>query len=210
METKRKIDVDKELHYPEMYNRFIKEKTPSMCVSGQFDVSRLYRYTNKYSFNAMLCYCVQNAAQNVPAFHYSIKEDGLYYYKNVKTNSVIIGKDGKHYYPDYSFQKTFLDYHRQYLNNNKICYEECKHLTCDDGSLIATSAMISFPFESFSIGLSDTFWDNFLLWGKFKRKGFKRYLNMTLRFHHALIDGNAAGIFFNELQNQINKFNPKN
>ena len=76
----------------------------------------------------------------------------------------------------------------------------------DDGALISTSAVVNYPFESFSLELSETFWDNFLLWGKYYSKGFKKYLNITLRFHHALIDGRTAGEFFNSLQKEIDNF----
>ena len=208
MELKRKVDVDKEFYLPEMYKRFIKESHPSICVTGKFNITNLYKYKKTYKLNAMLCYCILQAAQNIKAFHYSIKEDGLYYYENVKTNSVVFGKDGKHYYPDYFYHNNFTDFSDEYNKNNDYCFNNCTHLQKDIGSLIGTSAVVNYPFESFSLELSETFWDNFLLWGKFVKKGFKVYLNISLRFHHALIDGKTAGDFFNELQNQINKFKP--
>ena len=43
------------------------------------------------------------------------------------------------------------------------------------------------------------------MWGKYVKKFMHTELKITLRFHHALIDGEHAGMFFNELQNQIKK-----
>ena len=209
METKRKINPNKEFYNPEMYNRFTKESNPSVCVTGKLNISKLMKFKKHgYKLNALLCYCIQQAAQKIEAFHYSIKEDGLYYYQNVKTNSVVFGKDGKHYYPDYSYHANFNDFYNEYNKNNAYCYENCKHYIVDAGAIIATSAVVNYSFESFSLGVSETFWDNFLMWGKYFKSGFKTYLNMSLRFHHALIDGKTAGDFFNELQKQINIFKP--
>lgn len=207
MEYKRKVDPDKEFYLPEMYKRFTKESNPSVCVTGKFNISNLIKYKKKgYKLNAMLCYCILQSAQKIKAFHYSIKEDGLYYYENVKTNSVVFGNDGNHYYPDYFYCDNFKDFYKQYNENNEYCITNCTHLSKDIGSLIGTSAIVNFPFESFSIGISEKFWDNFLLWGKYVKKGLNTYLNISLRFHHALLDGRTAGEFFNSFQKEIKNF----
>lgn len=201
---KEKVNL-KKFERVEQYNRFIKEKTPSVCVTGCFDVTNLYKIKKRgHSFNCLMCYCIQQAGQNVKEFHYAIKEDGLYYYKNVKTNAVIDGIDGQLYYGDYKYNEKFDDFEKEYQRVNEYCSKNCMHLQEDTGALLSTSAVIGYPFTSITLGLSDTFWDNFLMWGKYEKKLFKVKLNVTLRFHHATIDGQRAAIFFNELQKQIN------
>jgi len=92
-ENKIKVDIEKFEGAP-MYTRFIKEPSPSVCVTGCLDITKLYKIKKKgHSLNALLCYVVMHAAQNVPAFHYSIQQDGLYCYKNMKVNAVVNGKD---------------------------------------------------------------------------------------------------------------------
>ena len=204
-ENKIKVNID-EFEDKVMYTRFMADSAKTVCVTGEFDITNLYKKRKKHKLNAMLCYCVLQAAQKIDRFHYSIKEDGLYYYKNVKTNSVIYGKDGQLYFPDYKYCDNFKDFVKVYDNANKYCYENCKHLIEDTGSLISTSAIIDYPFKSFSLEASNTFWDNFLLWGKYEKHLFKATLNITLRFHHALINGKYAADFFNELQRQIDIF----
>ena len=173
-------------------------------MAGSFDISNVLKQKKKgHSLNAILCYCVLQAAQNVEDFHYSIKEDGLYYYKNMKVNAVINGKDGLLYYADYKYFDNFKDFEIEYNRVNEYCSENCTHFQEDTGNLIATSAIVGFPFTSISLGMSKTFWDNFLMWGKYEKKGFKKKLNISLRFHHATIDGQAAGRFYNELQKQF-------
>ena len=131
----------------------------------------------------------------------------MYYYKNVKVNAVVNGKDGQLYYADYRYFDNFREFELEYLRANDFCTNNCTHLQEDTGALISTSAIIDYPFTSLSLGVSKTFWDNFMLWGKFVKKFNKVKLNISLRFHHAIIDGQRAAKFFNELQNQIDNFN---
>ena len=209
MNIKEKVDL-KKFEGERMYTRFMSEPDPSVCVSGCFDVTKIYKLKKKgHSFNALMCYCIMQAGQNIKEFHYSIKEDGLYYYKNVKTNAVLIGKDNQHYYADYKYCDNFKDFEEEYKRVNEYCINNCCDYEEDSGAMLSTSAIINYPFTSFSIQNSSTFWDNFILWGKFNKSFFKVKLNLTLRFHHATIDGQASGRFFNELQKQINNLKIK-
>lgn len=193
-----------------MYERFMSEQDPTVCCTGCFDVSNLMKQKKKgHSFNAILCYCVLQAAQQVKEFHYAIKEDGLYYYKNVKTNAVVNGKDGQLYYADYRYFDNFEEFEKEYHRVNEYCCNNCTSFNEDTGALIATSAVIEYPFTSFSLGVSKTFWDHFLMWGKCVKRFNRTKLNISLRFHHATIDGQRAAKFFNELQKQFDVFKLK-
>ena len=200
---KHKVNL-KNYKYNAMYERFIKEPSPSVCVTGSFDITNVWKQKKRgHSLNALLCYCILHAAQKIEAFHYSIKEDGLYYYEYMKTNAVVNGKDGLLYYADYKYFDTFQEFEREYNRVNKFCYEHCTNFQEDTGSLIGTSAIPGFPFTAISLDVSISFWDNFVLWGKYEKKRLKKILNISLRFHHATIDGQRAAMFFNELQKQF-------
>jgi len=96
-----------------------------------------------------------------------------------------------------------LDFEKEYERVNKYCYENCESFREDTGSLISTSALIGYPFKSISCEVATDFWDNFLMWGKYEKHGRKVTLNISLRFHHATIDGQRAAMFYSELQKQI-------
>lgn len=202
--TKHKVNL-KTYKNVDMYTRFMKEPSPSVCVSGNFDITNVWKQKKKgHSLNALLCFCALQAAQNIEDFHYSIKKGGLYYYEKVKVNAVVNGKNGLLYYADYKYFDNFEDFEKEYKRVNKYCYENCTHFQEDTGALISTSAIVGFPFTSISLDVSVTFWDNFLMWGNYEKKGLKKKLNISLRFHHATIDGQRAAKFFNELQKQFN------
>lgn len=201
--TKKKVNIT-EYKYREMYERFIKESNPAICVSGTFDITNLIKIKNKgHSLNALICYCLMQAGQNIEEYHYMIKEDGLYYYDAVKVNAVFKGKDESLCYGTIRYFDDFLEFEKEYIRVRQYCYDNCSHLDEDVGSMLSTSAVTNFPFESFSLATSDTFWDHFIMWGKYVKKMFKTKLTISLRFHHALIDGEHAGMFFNEFQKQV-------
>jgi chloramphenicol O-acetyltransferase type A len=201
----KKVDIN-EYKYKDMYERFTKEDDPGVCVTGTFDITNLIKIKKKgHSLNALLCYVISKAGESIDEYHYMIKEDGLYYYDDVKVNAVFKGKDNSLCYGSVKYFDNFLDFEKEYKNVREYCYEKCEHYDGDFGSMLSTSAVTNFPFESFSLSTSKTFWDHFLMWGKYTKKWFKYKLTITLRFHHALIDGEHAGMFFNELQKQINE-----
>ena len=135
-----------------------------------------------------------------------IKEDGLYFYDSIKVNAVFKGKDDSLCYGSIKYFSNFLDFEKEYYGVRKYCYENCTHFDEDNGSMISTSAVTNFPFESFALSTSKTFWDHFVMWGKYVKKLFRTKLTISLRFHHATIDGEHAGMFFNEFQKQIKEF----
>lgn len=203
---KVKVDIDK-YKYAKMFKRFVGQTNPCVCASGCFDITNLYNRKSEHKLNAMLCYCIQEAGQGIEEFHYIIDENhNLYYYKNVKTNAVVNGVDGTLYWPDFKYCKKFEDFEKEYNEKTEYSRTHCTHVKDVPGALLSTSAIVNYPFTSFIIGKSDDFWDNFLMWGKYIIEGDKVKLNITLRFHHAVIDGEHAGMFFKELQRQFDIF----
>ena len=204
--NKTKIEIENFKH-PHMFERFVNETNPAVCVTGCFDITNLYNRKDKHKLNTMLCFCILQAGQNVEDFHYAISpEKELLYYKNVRTNVIVNGDDGSLYYADLKYYKHFKNFEKEYERVTKYCQTHCEHYQKDNGALLATSAVINYPFTSFSLGMSDEFWDNFVMWGKYIKKEEKVELYISLRFHHATIDGQHAGMFFNELQRQIDIF----
>ena len=208
----KKIDIKKALSTPSqvMYNRFVVENNPCMNVSGRFDITHIYKLHKKgHKLNALLCYAILKTAESIKEYHYQIKSDGLYYFDHCKVNMVFKGNDDGLYWGDVLFTVNYVKFEKEYERVSNFCIKNHQHLFEEDGSLISTSAIIGYPFTSISLPKSDVFWDNFVTWGKFEKKFFKVKLNINLRFHHALIDGEHAAIFFTNLQKELNSINIK-
>lgn len=183
------------------YNRFKNMEMAGVCVTGKIDVTKAYKLSKKgHKFNAIMCFAVMHAAQNVKEFHYQIEEDGLYFYKNMQTNYVVKGRDGNLYFPDVKWCEKLSEFEEEYIKVGKFCIENNQHYIINQGAKISTSAVVNYPFQSISLGLLPDFIDNFCMWGAYEKHLTKTYLNVSLRFHHALMDGEHAGLFLKNLQ----------
>ena len=99
----------------DIYQRFLHDTHNSVCVSGEFDITKLFRYSKKgFKLNSMLLYCIQQAANKIEDFHYKIKNNELFYSENVLTCSVAKGKDGLLYYITYPYQNNYSTFQKQY------------------------------------------------------------------------------------------------
>lgn len=193
-----------------MYLRFLNETQNTICVSGEFDITKIFKYSKKgYKLNSILLYCIQQAANQIEDFHYKIKNNELFYSENILTCSVAKGKDGLLYYITYPYQKDYLDFQKKYKEINDSAYNNCKHYWIDEGAKLSTSAMIGFPFLSISSDVQSDYSNHYLLWGSYKKSFFKVKLNISFKFHHSLLDGEMAVDFFNKLQDEFDNFKCK-
>lgn len=201
--TKSKVDLST-FKGARMFNSYVSDPQPAVCVTGKFDVTNIYKLKKKkHSFNAMMCYCIMQASQKVEGFHYYIDNGELYRYNNTKVRVVVNGSDGQLYYADFKYTNSFAQFENEYRKTLDYCYKNNCHKLDDSGAVIGTSAVIDYPFESFSLSVSPHFNFNYLLWGSFVKKFFKTTLNISLRFHHALVNGKTAAQFFNNLQHEL-------
>lgn len=188
----------------ELYLRFLNETHNSVCVSGEFDISKIYRYSRKgHKLNCLLLYCVQQAVNKIDDFHYKIKNKELFYSEKILTCSVAKGKDDLLYYITYPYQNSYLDFAKQYNELNASAYNNCVHHWIEDSAKLSTSAMVGFPFSSINSDVESDYSNHYLLWGSYKKGFLKVKLDISFKFHHGLLDGGMAVEFFNKLQEEF-------
>ena len=202
----KKINLDN-YKRKEIYLRFLHESYNTICVSGEFDITKIFKYSKKgHKLNCMLLYCIQQAANKIEDFHYRIKNKELFYSERVLTCSVAKGKDGLLYYITYPYENDYLNFKKKYKELNDNAYNNCEHYWMDEGTKLSTSAMVGFPFLSISSDVQSDYSNHYLLWGNYRRSFLKIKLNISFKFHHALLDGEMAVIFFNKLQEEFDNF----
>ena len=205
-EEKIKIDTEN-FERKTNYNRYIQHAQPCINITARLDITNIIKFVklHKTKLNCLLCFTVLQTAQSIKEFHYFIEDDGLYFYKNCKTNAVAKAQNGELVFVDFGYCEKYSDFEHQYEENMKWCIKNCEHLQSVVGARIGTSVVKDFPLVSMNVPYTDDFKDTFLVWGGYEKKGFKYYLNMSLRFHHGLMDGEHAGIFFQRLQENMRK-----
>ncbi len=69
--------------------------------------------------------------------------------------------------------------------------------------VIGTSALAQYEIDG-AIGMySGVFNNPFLIWGKYRRRLWKRSLVVSFQFHHTQMDGAHAATFLSRLQQEI-------
>ena len=72
-----------------------------------------------------------------------------------------------------------------------------------DSMVIGTSALAQYEIDG-AVGMySGVFNNPFLIWGKYKRRLWKRTLTVSFQFHHTQMDGAHASRFLENLQKEI-------
>lgn len=68
---------------------------------------------------------------------------------------------------------------------------------------IGSSAIIDTELDG-TVGMNSGIYNNpFLIWGRYRKKGFRYYLPVSFQFQHTQMDGAHAGRFLANLQSEI-------
>lgn len=201
----RKVDVESYAR-SRNYKRFLNEPNNGVSVTGKFDVTNLYKLTKRgHKFNCLMLYCLQQAGQSIDEFHYAIKNGELYYCDDVTTDCIVKGKDNNLYSVTFCNKSNFVEFENNYKLITAQGINNCTDMWLDEGSCLTTSAVVNFPFVSFAVDSFQDFKEHFFTWGAYTKKFFKVYLNVSMRFNHALADGEHVCKLFNALQREISQ-----
>ena len=97
-------------------------------------------------------------------------------------------------------------FNRDYLTYTTQTAETSQDRDLSDNSMvIGTSAIVDTEIDG-AVGMNSGIFNNpFIIWGKYRKKWFKYYLPVSFQFHHTQRDGDHAGRFLENLQNEINR-----
>lgn len=200
------VDVEKSSR-KYAYEKFIDAKNPMMTMTSKVDITRLYKLSKKgFKLNCLLMYAIIKAAEKNERFYYELKGRQLVKFDKLSSNVVIYGDDGELYYVSVPDCENYLLFEKTYIDLVGKCKKECCHYYLDDAALLGTSAVVSSTFESIVCGYTEDFLSHFLTWGKYEKRLNKVNLNISFRFHHALLDGRDVGEFFADLKMFIANF----
>mgnify|MGYP002511704030 FL=1 len=107
---------------------------------------------------------------------------------------------------DIAFDGDFDGYSHDYLKYTSEVAQSCvdRDLS-EDYMVIGTSAVIDTELE-FAGGMYSGIYNNpFIIWGRYSRRFFRYYLNISFQFHHTQMDGAHAAQFLTNIQKEIDK-----
>ena len=187
---------------------WMKAPNPMVTFFKTMDVTNLIKASRKhgYKFNMLLDYCIGKAAADIKEFYILPVGDELMQYDSIAVNTIVKNKAGEVSSCDISYSDSLETFNLEYLKFTAIVADTCLDRDLSENSMvIGTSAIIDTEIDG-AVGMNSGIFNNpFIIWGRYRKKLFRYYLPISFQFHHTQMDGEHAGRFLENLQNEINK-----
>ena len=190
------------------YALWMKAPNPMVSFFKTLDVSRLVRVSKRkgLKFNMLLTYCIGKAAVGIKEFYLLPVGDKLMQYDSIAVNTIVKNKDGEVSSCDILYTEELTQFNREYLQYTAQVAQTAQDRDLSESSMvIGTSAIVDTELDG-AVGMNSGIFNNpFLIWGKYRKRGFRYALPISFQFHHTQMDGAQAGRFLENLQREIKK-----
>jgi len=190
------------------YKLWINAPNPMVTFFKTLNVTNLIKISKKrkLKFNMLINYCIGKAAVNIKEFYILPVEDKLMEFDLIAVNSIVKNKNEEINSCDILFNNDLNIFNQDYLNYTSKSFETCVDRDLSNECMvIGTSVIIDTEIDG-AVGMNSEIFNNpFIIWGKYRKKGFRYYLPISFQFHHTQMDGAHAGRFLENLQNEIGK-----
>lgn len=179
---------------------------PMVTLFKTLDVTNILKVSRKngYKFNMLMCWCIGKAASQTEEFYLLPVGQKLMQYDALAINTVVTTKDGGINTCDMPFSDDLQQFNRDYLKLTRQVHDTCETYNLGDKYMvIGTSALVQTEIDG-AVNIYAGFYNNpFIIWGKYKRRLFRKELKVSFQFHHTQMDGGHAAQFLQCLQNEI-------
>ena len=188
------------------FELWMKAPNPMVTFFKTMDVTNLIRISKKkhLKFNMLLDYCIGKAAAEVKEFYLLPVDGKLIQFDRIAVNTIVKNKNGEINSCDIQYSDNLNTFNQDYLEYTSQVADSCQDRDLSDSCMvIGTSAIVETEIDG-AVGMNSGIFNNpFLIWGKYKKKLFRYYLQISFQFHHTQMDGAHAGRFLANLQNEI-------
>ena len=190
------------------YEFWMKAPNPMVTFFKTLDVTNLIRVSKRQhlKFNMMLDYCIGKAAVGVKEFYVLPVGEKLIQYDTIAVNTIVKNKEGEVSSCDILYSDDLETFRQEYMKyTTQVAETGQDRDLSNDSMVIGTSAIVDTEIDG-AVGMNSGIFNNpFIIWGKYRKKGFRYYLPISFQFHHTQMDGAHAGRFLENLQNEINR-----
>lgn len=188
------------------FELWMQAPNPMVSFFKTLDVTNLIRISRRRNlkFNMLLTYCIGQAAVSVKEFYLLPVDGKLMQYDSIAVNTIVKNREGEVSSCDILCTLDLEQYNRDYLRYTAQVAESLVDRDLSEESMvIGTSAIVDTEIDG-AVGMNSGIFNNpFMIWGRYRRKGFRWYLPVSFQFHHTQMDGAHAGRFLENLQNSI-------
>ena len=178
---------------------------PMVTFLKTLDVTPLVRASRRkgLKFNMLMCWCIGRAASGIKEFYMLPVGRKLILYDSIAVNTIVADRRGEVSSCDIPFSNDLHQFNNDYLRLTTQVAETCENHDLTDSMVIGTSALAQYEIDG-AVGMySGVFNNPFLIWGKYRRRLWKRSLVVSFQFHHTQMDGAHAATFLSRLQQEI-------
>ena len=190
------------------FELWMQAPNPMVTFFKTLDVTRLVKLSRKkyLKFNMMLNYCIGRAAVGIKEFYILPVGNKLVQYDSIAVNTIVKNKEGEVSSCDILYSDDLKTFGQEYMTYTAQVAETGQDRDLSgDSMVIGTSAIVDTDIVG-AVGMNSGIFNNpFMIWGKYRKKGFRYYLPISFQFHHTQMDGAHAGRFLENLQNEINR-----
>lgn len=189
------------------FDMWMQAPMPMVTFFKTLDVTRLAKKSKKegLKFNVLMCWCIGKAASAIKEFYLLPVGDKLMQYDSIAVNTIVANRNGEVSSCDIPFSEELSLFHRDYMRLTRQVADSCRNHDLTESMVIGTSALVNYDIDG-AVGMySGVFNNPFLIWGKYRKRFFKKYLTVSFQFHHTQMDGAHAARFLDELQNEIKR-----
>lgn len=188
------------------FELWMKAPNPMVTLIKKLDITNLVKFSKKYhyKFNMMMCWCIGKAASNIKEFYLLPVDNKLMQYDKIAVDTVVLTKNGEIESCDIPFSNNLKQFNRDYLKLTKKVFHSCQTYNLgEDYMIIGTSALVEHDIEG-AVNIYAGFYNNpFMIWGKYKKRFFRKFLTVSFQFHHTQMDGLHAARFLDLLQREV-------
>ena len=188
------------------YELWLNAPNPMVTFFKTLDVTNLIKMSKKKNmkFNMLLDYCIGKAAVRVKEFYILPVGDKLIQYETIAVNTIVKNKADEVSSCDILYKDDLDSFNHDYMKYMAEVAETLQDRDLSETSMvIGTSAIIDTEIDG-AVGMNSGIFNNpFIIWGKYRKKGFRYYLPISFQFHHTQMDGAHAGRFLAKLQDAI-------
>lgn len=182
---------------------------PMVTIFKTIDISNLLQLkANGYKLNMLLCYCILQAAAQVPAFRLLPTEKAMAEYGHVGINVIVANQKGGLSTCDIPYCATLEAFSRAYLELTEAAARTCCNHEIDDHMIVGTSSLVRYDIDGVVNMYSGIFNNPFLIWGKYRVQQGRALLQLSFQFHHVQMDGMEACEFLELVQRQADSLSP--
>ena len=190
------------------YELWMKAPNPMVTFFKTLDVTNLIKISKRkhLKFNMLLDYCIGKATVSIKEFYVLPVGEKLMQYDSIAVNTIVKNKDGEVSSCDILYSDDLETFSQEYLKYTTQVAETAQDRDLSsDSMVIGTSAIIDTEIDG-AVGMNSGIFNNpFIIWGKYRKKGFRYYLPISFQFHHTQMDGAHAGRFLENLQHEITR-----